>query len=351
MFEGKIEGRNRNNLQQHLTSLYNEGLRCLLRCPSLQIKLSRVCRMKNMSFEAIPLGPCGKLAGNLIIESFNTICEILVEKQDMTIFDHQYLLFKLHDLASSANNSTQTFILRIWFQMQMQRLCAYVSSCAMQHRRCNKLRYQNLIKIMKMLSRYRIDYVCHFLYQAILYYNNKSYEHALQLGVYVKESIQSEGSFCICSMHSFTFNDTDIEYLTLETVMRKSFCCNVRLFFDQSIPELYFETHAKYKISFRVPPFVFALFLQFLCYSKLGHIYERDESLHQLSILINQTNGGHVCKQHLSEAYLILGICQEIRGNDSAACHFFLMALRNKYMTNTIAACIRLGTILVKYFI
>ena len=41
MFEGKIEGTNRNKLLQHMRTLYGEGYRCLLRIKKLSFDLSR----------------------------------------------------------------------------------------------------------------------------------------------------------------------------------------------------------------------------------------------------------------------------------------------------------------------
>ena len=46
MFANKIEGRNRQILLCHLCTLYSEGYRCLLRCPSLNVELTQLLQIQ-----------------------------------------------------------------------------------------------------------------------------------------------------------------------------------------------------------------------------------------------------------------------------------------------------------------
>ena len=87
--------------------------------------------------------------------------------------------------------------------------------------------------------------------------------------------------------------------------------------------------------------FTCALFLQILCCDKLGLNSESDETLQELRHLIQRNHSQDVIHGPKSViSWQILGICQQIKGNDQSACHSYLMALPDFIDYQKVAACI-----------
>ena len=99
-----------------------------------------------------------------------------------------------------------------------------------------------------------------------------------------------------------------------------------------------------------IPALVSAFFLQYICHNKLCDYNERDRTLYELSISIQYDEGHHIREYDLPLSWQVLGICQQISGDDQAACRSFVKALRKKRHCCKKATLIRLGIIFVKYF-
>ena len=77
---------------------------------------------------------------------------------------------------------------------------------------------------------------------------------------------------------------------------------------------------------------------------------EADEVLYELSLLIHHDNNYHISRKLRCMSWQVLGVCQQMNGDDWAACQSYLTALQLDFLTIKVAVCVRLGTILGKYF-
>ena len=87
---------------------------------------------------------------------------------------------------------------------------------------------------------------------------------------------------------------------------------------------------------FIVPPIVMSHCLRFLCYHHLYNIVNRQQSLRDLYLTINERN--FVYADSLSNSLTILGVCNEIVGKKAAAYYYYDTALHCKYLICPAAA-------------
>ena len=142
-------------------------------------------------------------------------------------------------------------------------------------------------------------------------------------------------------------------------MLKKNILYNVVIGHDLYISELYIEIHRLTTISSNfvgsifIPPIVFAFFLQYLCQRKLENQRNADEALYELSLLLDIQHYGalHIPNGFRGISWQILGICQQMNGHDWEACRSYLTVLQQDTFDEIkMAACVRLGTLLVKYF-
>ena len=353
MFQGKIEGANRDKILQYLTILYYEGFRCLTRCPSLMPYFALVINSQE-TLEPL-ISSKFKIVINIINEWIRSKPEIM----------HRYpkaVCPELHRLALAMNSGQKGFLLKMWFYQTL-----YASLQASINGRSNKLQYRNHVQRRKVISCCRIDAVGVYLHQAIMCYRIGKYNETIKLVQHLKDKISSMCTTCVSDklIIEEKYKEAIGKDLTIETVLRKSFLDVVWICDDQCIPEFFIEIHGHKKsfASFNtwMPPLTSALFLQFLCYEKLGRYPKRDETLQELSLVahglhrkIDETLREEIDQSHMRILYRaitwqILGICQQMKGDNAGACHSYLMALHQEYSIIKVATCIRLGTILAQY--
>ena len=197
---------------------------------------------------------------------------------------------------------------------------------------------------MNVFNQCRTDSACHYLHQAMECYNLGKYSQTLKLTQLARKAIFSP--------HSVFDHDLHIgvgrKELSIETLMKKHSVGKVD--YDNNIPELWIETFICRYLDY-LPAATCALFLQYLSYNKLGFQRQRDEALFKLSHVIQHDAINYITSLRLDISWQILGICQQMSGDNRAAFHSYRMALHTKaYLTHK-AVFIRLGTLLAKYFL
>ena len=348
MFEGKIEGASQDNILHHLTSLYYEGFRCLLRCPSLLPYMSLVIHIQELDLQEQEISKSW-IAATILHECFST--------DQFRLSSNGTACIILQQLASTnSHNSLEKFILRIWFHRCMIQFCAKESIHAQIHSSAdiNKLYYKRLAERMHIFNKCRTDSVGHYLNKAILSYRTGKYKRVLVLVQHCKEALSSQKSFCPQELGEENYRQAGGENLPIEIVIRKSFTDTIRIPDDSFITELFIEIHGdgiKFKPGrLHIMPLICALFLQYLCYNKLGDLQNREEVLYDLSVAVHNDEPGNTSCAPTS--LHILGICQQMKGDDQAACSSYLTALQHCDCENRhkVASCIRIATVLAQYF-
>ena len=205
-----------------------------------------------------------------------------------------------------------------------------------------------------MIQRCAVDSASHILYQAILCYKVQKYEQVLRL-VQVSKGKISDSIFTTRPMNEAQYKQLGGDNLSIESVLRKHFLNAIEIEDDLCIPELYIELYGSNTrfvlVPVAIPLIICALFLQYLCQRRLGCQREADEALQELSFLVQHDDGKHIGDLEYGISWEILGICQQMNGDIWEACQSYLAALQKvDDVKRTVASCIRLGTILVKYF-
>ena len=319
MFEGKIEGRNRTMLLQHLSTLYLEGYQCLLRCPSLSKGFFNIMHYEPLE-EVFVKERRSNIALHILIECNNVDCRFQVD------FMKQGITYPLLNCLASSRNSLERFLLKEWLHRKLTVSCMTELKHSTVINQSNQLQYRDLSERLRLLGRCHRDSTSHVLYQAMQCHNAGRYSQALRLVNLCKEKISDPESWYMYSVE----NETLISYmraggeeLPMETVRRNTLEVTI-LHDSQYIPELYIEHHGQ-SIHFNeksdaLPPYVCALFLQFLCQRKLELIREADKTMHELCKLVHSDDGKHIDVRFRSISRQVLGICQQISGDDHAAC-------------------------------
>ena len=345
MFGGKIEGRNRDKLLQHLRILYYEGYRCLLRCQSLADKMTFIIHTN------VEIGV--RKIENIVIAQ-----EILNELDlGLNVFKRRtahigikgVLIYQL----ANVTNRHQRFLLKTCLHQYLTDY-SLSSTNSSEEGMCNRFQYSNLTERMNTLRRCRDDSVSYLLYQAMLCHNNGRYHKALRLVQHSKKMISDPDSIYWHNPTKKQYRGAGLDRLPIETVLKKHFLQLIKIDNDEYIPELRFERYIREshaKLSVFIPPLVCAFFLQYLCQRKLGHRKEADDALYELSLVVQHDHERHIGIDSWLTSWQILGICQQMSGDDRAACRSFMSAQQLLYNDwFKFATCVRLGIILVKYF-
>ena len=213
----------------------------------------------------------------------------------------------------------------------------------------NRSNYQALTGRMNIVERCRIDSICHFVHQAMLCYSQGKYNKALRIVQQCKEKISAPESMCRCKMTLEWYRETGGDYLPIETMLKRHFIGTIRIGKGSVFPELYIESHERVG-EHVIPPLVCAYFLQYLCHRKLGCPREASEASYELSLFLQHVYGKSTCTCRRGPSWQILGICQQMSGNDEAAFNSYVRALQQGVNYLPKSTCIRLGTLLAKYF-
>ena len=209
---------------------------------------------------------------------------------------------------------------------------------------------------MNIVDRCRIDSVTHLLYKAMLCYKYERYNCALRLVQQSKEKISDPDAIYWYNRTEKQTRDANLDNLPLKTALRRHFLDRIRIKKnEQYIPEMWFEVQLRERnvkgLVILITPLVCAFFMQYLCHRKLGHRREADGALYELSLLVKLDEGQHIEFDQSAVSWQILGICQQMRGDDQAACRSYMTA---QHLSGgdvfKDATCIRLGAMLLKYF-
>ena len=348
MFGSKIEGRNRDKLLQHLRTLYCQGYKCLLKCQSLSHSTGMSLIMHREDLKLVSeQADTIKIALEIIKETDQCL-EVFVTANCSALTNIKCIL--MHQFANILS-SHERFLLKTWLHQYLTDY-SISSNNSSAVDGSNRSYYSDLTRRMNILGRCRTDSVSHFLYQAMLCYNNGRYTQALRLVQ------QSKAKISDLTINWYTatekhFKEVGLDHLPIETVLLRHCSELIKIDNDENIPELYLERrihHMQFNGRVLIHPLVCAFFLQYLCQQKLSDLREADDALYELSLLVQLDDEHHTEKFEQATSWQILGICQQMSGDDRAACRSFMTAQQH-FGSNLLkfATCVRLAIVLVKH--
>ena len=350
MFHGKIEGTNRDKLLQHLNTLYYEGYRSLLRCTSLNIQTSNTPTLLADVLNGAKLViPCCRTC-----VVFTIIEEVLHSGPLYSVcFLHdtvRALCLHLHRVTQTTSSSLEWFLTKRWLYEALTDFCVTQSSQTFTPNIYNKLSYKHQSQRIRIFNRCRLGSACHRLHQATEYHNMGKYSQSLTLAQRAEKAIFSKDSMGKGAINHNKCIEINEDF-PIDTMLRK---CYLHIMCCPKIPEFYIETFfgRGRSMEYSFPPAVYALLLQYLYYDKQGHLQKRDEFLYKISHLIQHADGHHINKHNdLYTSRQVLGICQQMSGDNRAAFHSYRMALHHNFYSHRAATYFRMGAILAKYFL
>ena len=341
MFVGKIQGASRCRLLLYLVPLYQEGYNCLLRCPSINNELYAIIQrplLANVK-ESYEQEKC-EVDVELILEVWNykplsgmVQSEITKQIQDL---DH---------VISTNDSDFEQEILQLWRNYLIQDL--YISSCI----KCSV----TLDEDLDQSRQYSIaaipvfDVSRHLLYTALYHYRRGLYSAAISLLRDAKIKLQHPYLMYPGQMDVAKYRAAGGEHKPFTQMMKDIVAGDVDINTHVTMPELTLENHAAACQSVDniiIPPLVFTNFMFFLSYHHMGMFYEAQ--LQELSMLVQYDNGYHIFQRDKAISWQILGICQEMSGDNQGAYQSFRTSMKQKFCRIDSASVMRISVIIYK---
>ncbi|CAC5410075.1 unnamed protein product [Mytilus coruscus] len=321
MFKGKITSSNNIELLMFLIKIRDERLENILdNFISWTIATNSVCQIATLELMFF------RVNRDVIILDINDGFECLIRINNLLMSESSSFIHGIckfyHSIASQ--HSVQSFPLSEVLLGSDHEHCPRHKIFSY---KSNKTHYYLRRKMLHDGT--KSDAVSGWLFYASYYYLREQYTAALKIVDYVL-------SRCVPGMLSLLVSSYDsqqiINYqniaacnnLTLNERMKLLTYSNINFVKNSALipTELQYEVQ---KRSLIVPPVVMSHCLRFFCYHHLHDIYNRQQSLQDLLVTIEQRY--FVVENLLSPSYTLLGICYQISGDPQSAHRCYEKAL------------------------
>ncbi|KAK3085612.1 hypothetical protein FSP39_006085 [Pinctada imbricata] len=336
MFYGKLCGGKQKMLLSVLRDLYAEGYWCLLRCPSLNKHLTMIISQPYIAH----MVSCNE-------EEY--LSESYIERERLcVIIQFDSLPFPTDDvrritsiLHKTVNINTETELmmctvkLRVNCLLQMYAESLLLSSKLPWHLTKNRKKYLTLKGAYRMQVRSKTYLFINYLNYAKCTYMSGNYHKTIDILHYIKRRLQSQPYMYEWSLDDDIIMATRQHGMTYDALIKSFLVSYVEMDIYTSIDELQLECHAQGKHTgvddLYIPPLVFINFLLILCYTRIGDSHRRFDILEDLLILFYHDNEHHIHISDKAISWEILGICQQICGDNQAAFQSYINALDEKF--------------------
>ncbi|KAK3099923.1 hypothetical protein FSP39_011839 [Pinctada imbricata] len=325
MFYGKIHGRAQLFLLNHLTTLYREGFKCLIRCSSVRGPLEVAFRRPQIGF-VIPFDNIGiKLRTDLhLISDICSGYSFSLEPPDL-----HTTISLLECLQRKFRTPTELSAISILlkFHIQYFLICALPQWFLDMRIEGNKRICTRLCRIMNTLYKNRSDATTHGILLAILLYRKGMYQKVIKLGLNVKDRLKQSNVIYEWNLQEVKYRAAGGEFFQFDEMMKKIVSIPFRLDEGTCFPEVFLEINYS-RWGIYCPPMVIVSALLYMSFHKLSSSSsEADSVLRDLSIVINNTDNHHIPCFLRAISWEMLGICQEVGGYLFDAFHSFQRAL------------------------
>ena len=344
MFTGKVYGAARERLLLYLVPLYQEGYHCLLRCRSINFILYAIIQRPLLvnKIEARDESEKCQVDVQLILEAWNS-------KQRFTIVKSEIMkqIQDLDHIFATSNSNFEQEILQLWRNYLIQN--QFISCCMGGFDKANEAsdrRRQSNIPMMPV-----IDTIRHLLYTALYHYRRGMYHAVISLLQEVKLKLQHPNSMYVWEGNIEKYRRAGGEQKPFTQMMKEIVPWDAELKTDVTIPELTLEHQAAYDHSTdhtAVSLLVFTNFMFFLCYLHMGIVQDAQSVLQELSVLVQYDNGYHITRRDKAISWQMLGICQDMSGDQKGAYQSYCNALQQKYGKIKSASLMRISVIIHK---
>ena len=327
MMMGKFTGRTKATLLLHLTTLYKEGYRCLLRCPSLHESLSNIIRMPIMA----PALPYDEDFVTKIDTDIENILEVKHPCFYGEIMSTVWDLECLNRLKERFNSDLQQWLLYVW----KSNLCCQLYLLFICHRteRINNKHWSSLYTIfLNSMRHHCIDHVNSLSAIAVGNYNQGRYKDVVKAVDKIRTKLQNPHIMYRWTLDKDKYRTAGGDNTPLTKMMVNVVTHVVALLINTRLPELLLEhqeTEGTDVITF--PPLILANFLLFLSNWHTGYHDETEQALCDLFGAVHFDNGHHIHETDRAISWEMLGICQEMMGDYKGAFQVYTTALQQPF--------------------
>ena len=351
MMLGKFDSTTKTALLCHLMTLYREGYRCLLRCPSLCNALTLIIQAPIIA--ALPISENEREYSCNIMEDLYTLMEIGNTLPDYVWVDCNNLNItycdRLVNFTESCTSQFRYSVSRMWLSYLLHALFLqyinYLSDNATVSFG-NKLRFPSIKIFLHALKKNRVDIGYHYTAIAIGMYKLGHYEHAITTLNKLKTKLQNPNAMYTWELTPDKYRAAGGENTQLIKMLRTVVAGLVQLKKSESVSELELEHYAQQKNGrsdkIIIPPFVMAHFLTFLSNMKSGNHCGAYAALNDLFVLVHYDSGHHIPEMYRAISWGMLGICQEMMRDYQGAYQSFTTALHQPFNNFYLATEMRL---------
>ncbi|KAK3097167.1 hypothetical protein FSP39_007018 [Pinctada imbricata] len=313
MFLGKIFGRSKRILLNHLTSLYNQGYKCIpvCKCDNCMIVLSHPNFAKFAPFHNFS----EKVREDLCLIS-NILSSLTIGYGSLSVL-HRHVVLMQH-IKSNCESRTKLLTADIYFHHYIQYAFYEFMHFSIVYSSCNKNGYGLIRRFCKALKRSKIDILRHDILIGTLFYKLGMFKLAITFLLNLRDRLQHERIMSFLHFDSDEYIAAGGEYTSFAEMMRKFFACNIRLSKTMDLPELCLE-HEELKFTMDYPSIVYLELLLFLSNYRLSFYDETISILHDLTSLITNDMNYHIPLNYKAISWQVLGICQEMSGFNNEA--------------------------------
>ena len=348
MMMGKFDETTKPKLLLHLLTLYNEGYKCLLRCPSLRNVLSLIIQMPIMvTMLTSAVDHVTKISYD--IEAIREMIRnpALYKNEAMSMIKS---LDCIDRLMGTCKIDLQCLALHVWKYKALCRLYLLsVSQITDKQRPINKSAYQSLKKLLHAMCRTRVDPVYHYILLATGMYKQGQFKDVGKIGKKIRAKLQIPHIIFTLGLNDENYRASGGENTPLITMMKEVVVDLVFLNADTGLSLLNLEHRAAAEIStsdISFPPLVLANFLLFLSNWNMGYWFHAEETINDMSALVHFDDGYHINAVDRAISWEILGICQEMMGDYQGAYQSYTTALQQPNNEIKAATKIRLRNLL-----
>ena len=332
MMMGKFSGTTKAALLHNLSTLYSEGYRCLLRCPSLHKTLSTLIQTPSI----VTLLSSEKE----LVTKVDTDMATINEMTSPAVIGHIDSIMKmveyLDQLMEGSSNDFQRLVLYSWksnffCDLYLLSICQITQEHTSNNKTLNSL-HSNILNAMQ---KYYVDRVYTNSVFAVGMYKLGRYNDVVKAVDTIKTKLQNPHMMYSWKLNADKYRAAGGENTPLITMMRKVITRPVALVRNTCLPELSLELEETAKQIggdlIALPPIILSNVLLFLSNYHLRYHGKSDEALLDLFAVVHYDDRHHIYEPMKAMSWELLGICQEMMRDYQGAYQSYTTALQQPY--------------------
>ena len=334
MFLNKVYGEAQNKLFTHLNGMYEKGMVFLLQIPSINFCITDVLCNPRLSVckDERRMISEEKLDKGLLYEIFGNNGLILVDNTHLhTCMEYLQTIEQL--IGSQLLTECQVIKIQLLTSKILETSAFILHDMATNRSPGNKQMY-----IADKRSRYmlklaaKFGFVSDLLYIIIYYYETLRYKEALSVIEMTKIKLAQPGLINTGKIDPEMYTEA-VKGQSWSTKIKHTLAYHIKLYnniyyITELKPEQQSNSLNKWT-SLCIPPLVLLHMIEFLCYRNVNSVRAQAQAaLDDLQVLVHHDQQVFIAAVIRDISWEILGICQQITGNNQAALYSYQQSLQ-----------------------